>query len=65
MDQNTIQEIGAIWDQLLALDKKLSDFIDATHAVSTSGITENSDGILDIADVIESLDERVTALEEK
>lgn len=79
MDKNTMQEIAAIWDKLLEMDKKISDFIDSTHAVSTSGIAENSDGILDIAELsdenssaveelgsqIQSLDDRVTALENK
>ena len=79
MDKITRQEIAAIWDKLGSMDKKISDFIDMVHNASTEGITENSTGILDIAelsdensssiidlaDMVNELDERVTALEEK
>lgn len=74
-----IQEIAALWDQIQDLNKRLSDFIDGVHAVSTSGISENqgsvldvaelsdenSGSIVDLADAIEDLEERVKALEEK
>ncbi len=65
MDASTMKEIAALWDALNETNKKLSDFVDAVHATSVNGIGENSDGILDIADVVDSLDTRVTALEEK
>lgn len=72
MSNDYIQEIAALWDKINELDKKLSDFIDAVHAVSTEGISENSGGLLDVAEIsdensvsIEDLDRRVTALEGK
>jgi len=79
MDKSTMQEIGAIWDKFNELDKKLSDFIDSVHGVSTAGISENQDSILDVADLsdenstsiveladmVEDLEGRVKALEEK
>ena len=79
MDRDTIQEIAAIWDKLGEISKQLSDFTDMLHGQSTAGITENSDGILDIAELsdenstsiedmaasIADLDARVKALEDK
>lgn len=79
MDRDTIQEIAAIWDKLGEISKQLSDFADMLHGQSTAGITENSDGILDIAELsdenstsiedmaasIADLDARVKALEDK
>ena len=72
-------EIAAIWDQLGSLDKKISDFIDSVHNQSTQGIEENSEGILDIAELsdenngsiidlaeqVDNLETRVEQLEEK
>lgn len=79
MNKETLQEIAAIWDKLNELNKQLSDFIDMVHGQSTEGISENSDGIIDVAELsdensgsivelaemIENLEERVSALEEK
>ena len=79
MNESYISEIAAIWDKLGSLDKKLSDFIDSVHSVSTQGIEENSEGILDVAelsdenntsiidlaDKVDDLETRVSELEDK
>lgn len=79
MDNTMIQEIAAIWDHMREIDKKLSDFIDSVHGVSTEGIAENSGSILDVADLsdensnsivdlaetVNDLEDRVEALEGK
>lgn len=69
------KEIPALWDKINDLSKRLSDFYDMLHAKSTNSINENSDGILDIADlsdenstaitdIAEILDDITTRLEE-
>lgn len=79
MDNATIQEIAAIWDKINDINKTLSDFIDMVHGQSTDSIGENSDCILDVAEIsdenstsisdleaaMKDLDERVKALEGK
>lgn len=72
MNEAVRSEITALWEKVASMDKKISDFIDAVHKTSTDGIKENSDGIIDVADVsgqmyesIEDLENRVSALEGK
>ena len=80
MDDKTIrQELAAIWDKIGSEGRQQSAFTDTVHTQSTEGISENSGSILDIADLsdensnsiteladmINNLEERVKALEEK
>ena len=77
MDKDVRAEISAIWDKMLEIEKKLSDFTDMLHAQSTNGINENGEAVLDVADVsdensqaiidlgdaVDDLSNRVSALE--
>lgn len=72
MESSLNKEIVVLWDKINSMDKKISDFIGSVHSTSTDGINENSDGILDIADIVdsmqgtlESFDARIKALEDK
>jgi hypothetical protein len=79
MQKDVMQEISALWDKINDISKQLSDFSDMLHKDSKNGIGENEDGLLDIASVadensgcvvelgelVNDLEERLTALESK
>lgn len=79
MQKDVMQEISALWDKINDMSKQLSDFSDMLHKDSKNGIGENEDGLLDIASVadensgcvvelgelVNDLEERLTALESK
>lgn len=58
------KEIPALWDKINDLSKRLSDFYDMLHAKSTNNINENSDGILDIADLSDENSNSIVELAE-
>lgn len=71
------KEITALWDAVKGIEKKLSDYTDIRHKSNADNITENSEALFDIAEVVEenseasydlaevlaSLEERIEALE--
>ena len=77
MQKDVMQEISALWDKINDMSKQMSDFSDMLHKDSKNGISGNEEGLLDIADVasensdcvvelaemISNLEERTNALE--
>lgn len=71
------KETTALWDAINRIEKKLSDFTDMRHEQNAGLITENSEALFDVAEVVEenseasydlaevlaSLEERIEALE--
>ena len=78
MDKDTLQEIAKVWDKISEMERKLSNFTEKRHEEDKAGITdnseglfdvadavgENSEGIFDIAEVVAALEDRVATLEE-
>lgn len=67
-----MQEISALWDKINDMSKQLSDFSDMLHKDSKNRIGGNEEGLLDIADVssensdcIVELAEMISNLEER
>lgn len=42
-----MKEVGALWDKVMAIDKKMSDFADILHAQSQSDITDLQEAVTD------------------
>ena len=77
MTREVMQEIAALWGKINDMSKQMSDFSDMLHKDSKNGISGNEEGLLDIADVasensdcvvelaemISNLEERTSALE--
>ena len=42
-----MQEVGALWDKVMAIDKKMSDFADILHAQSQGEITDLQEAVTD------------------
>ena len=59
-----MQEISALWDKINDMSKQMSDFSDMLHKDSKNGISENEDGLLDIASVADENSECTLELAE-
>ena len=64
MTREVMQEISALWDKINDMSKQLSDFSDMLHKDSKNGISENEDGLLDIASVADENSECTLELAE-
>ena len=64
MQKDVMQEISALWDKINDISKQLSDFSDMLHKDSKNGISENEDGLLDIASVADENSECTLELAE-
>jgi len=64
MQKDVMQEISALWDKINDMSKQMSDFSDMLHKDSKNGISENEDGLLDIASVADENSECTLELAE-
>ena len=78
-DKEILDLFAAVNDRMNSISKRLDDVFMSLHNASTSGISENDNAICDIADIsdvnstaiddlaimIDDLEQRVEALEEK
>jgi hypothetical protein len=42
-----IKEVGALWDKVMGIDKKMSDFADMLHAKSQNDVTDLQEAVTD------------------
>lgn len=52
-------------DNAFEANQKLSEYTDEIHAASTDGIDTNAGGVADLAEIISSYEERISALEKE